>query len=95
MFGVLWSFYKWYKFCKNAVEKNNKETYHKKSLEDLKSDLNPARQKVDIYFWTIYWPFSVLNAIFSDLLVEIGNFLRNLFKSVYEKISASVLKDSK
>jgi hypothetical protein len=93
--GYVWSRYKW----KNKVQKlvalfKRKYTaseYKDEGLEArdkaLKSIVYHAKSKSQYAFWIIAWPASVLNFLFSDMII---NLVGKLSK-YYDKITDSVI----
>lgn len=93
--GLIWSFYKWFRLYKTKMNQYN----HQKSLQN-----NPTldryipkleENKSSITTWVLFWPFSVMRYVLSDVIFKFTTFITECFESVYNKIGNYVLNQHK
>lgn len=84
--GSVWSMFKWFIYLKKWWSVN------KESTIDVKVP-HASEHKYDLSVWILWWPLSVLNWVFGSLLVNIGEWLANLWQRIYDWIGVQVLGD--
>lgn len=83
--GVLWSFFKWDRFCLSQFKKWENMGQPRVSKELYKPKYTNNKSK--LFSWTFIWPISIIGYIIGDLLVDFFNFILKYFGEIYNKIS--------
>jgi hypothetical protein len=96
--GLLWSGYKWFLYIKDAKQSYNKDllasynrltNYEKISLEEYAASkygnfkLPTSSSKAEeISVWIVFWVFSVISYIFSDMVKDIVKRLGGVYDAI-------------
>lgn len=94
--GVAWSFVKWW-FCLDDL----REKIQRKAIipgyfqenADGKREIDLEAYRSQIICWMIYWPWSMLWALFNDIIRRVFRFIYNRIQSVFRKIARWMLDD--
>jgi len=78
--GVLWSFFKFDRFCAEMSKNSSKNT----TKENIDYYVNNKRRFAN---WILAWPFSVIAYIFRDLFQNLTDMIVGMFSNVYRKIA--------
>lgn len=96
--GVVWSFWRYKRYVEQTVAKWNEEAATKGSnyagdKSYMLSRLTPSNLTSTIVSWIIVWPFSMVESLTADIFHFIHTLVTKTFKSVYNKIYQSAIKD--
>ena len=98
--GIVWSVYRWYKYCNETVQDYNERKKHAEernqpglipSYSAFKNKLTPSENIGLISNWVISWPVSFLNNALSDFYGLVKSFISKFFIGVYNRISNSAI----
>jgi len=105
--GVIWSFYRWRRYCNKSVEEYNWEKQKRdavdhagadselareqRQLDGLKKMLEPSNNISRLVQWIFIWPFSIIDNVIGDIYDMVVKLVKTHLISLYSKISSSAL----
>ena len=106
--GIVWSMYRWKRFCSTKVEENNdyvdmieaSGTTPSPMEEDrrkaaLQVTLSPTSNITRCVHWIMAWPFSAIENVLGDLYDMIVTLVKTYLINVYASIAGNALKNAK
>lgn len=79
--GIIWSFWRWYKYCKNYLNTIKYENYIDR--------LNVSNNRSRIIGWVIFWPWSFIWNIIGDIFNWIFKYFRSIYTNISNKLIAN------
>lgn len=106
--GLVWSFPKWYLYLKNVRDsftEKRLQSYRDAYAKDPKKALTfvsylqdegvapvALHEKMRISVWMVWWPFSIVETFFKDIVRRFYNWVVDRFIKVYDAITAKVFQ---
>lgn len=91
LFGVAWSFFKWYFYLSELKEKFKNGTDY--SYNKRKIDITDSDNKLKVLVWMCYWPFSAIWTLINDPIKKMYEYILRQLSGLYQKMSNRMFKD--
>jgi len=86
--GLLWSFWRYKRWVQKCIKSRSLST----GLCNTK-DLLPSKNTDKLVTWILIWPFSMIENVTGDIINLITLTVTTVFKSTYQRIYDSAMKD--
>lgn len=90
--GVAWSFWRYRRFVRSAVERITRESHSPDILSIKLGSLKPSSNTEKIVGWVIVWPFSAVDSIVGDLISIVTELVTTTFRKIYVSIYNAATK---
>ena len=87
LIGLIWSFFKWGRYVKYAIDRYDDEEDVRWKLKQFSNDT--------IAYWIIWWPFSLIGFIFEDAIDWVIHRFKGVYNLIADKMIVSALNSKK